>query len=232
MTVLALAALILTAAAGPPAPAAAPGPLPADRTDRAVVCIDAAPALPPAGDSLRARWNDATPFDRFLEGVDRRAELWERNWGKAGVPSDLLERARAVGGSWRLLAAAVDGCSDSVSTLPWMGRLAEALPNVELRVLHPDRGGQALMDGRPTADGRAATPTVVLLAADFRDAGCFVERPAPLKRWIADERYEEEGLGMYEGKMAWYDRDAGRSTLEEVVALMEAAAAGQPICEG
>jgi len=231
MTVLALTALIL-AAAGPPAPAAAPGSLPADRTDRAVVCVESPPVTPVAGDSLRARWDAATPFGRFLAGVDRRAEFWKGNWEMADVPADLLARARAVGGEWRLLAAAIDGCSDSVSTLPWMGRLAEALPNVELRVLHPDRGGQALMEARPTADGRAATPTVVLLDADFRDAGCFVERPAPLKRWIADARYEEEGLGMYEGKMAWYDRDAGRSTLEEVVALMEAAAAGRPICEG
>jgi len=231
MTVLALTALIL-AAAGPPAPAAAPDLLPVERTDRAVVCVESPPATPAAGDSLRARWDAATPFGRFLAGVDRRAELWESNWQKARVPADLLERAQAVGGEWHLLAAAVDGCSDSVSTLPWMGRLAEALPNAELRVLHPDRGGQALMEARPTADGRAATPTVVLLDADFGDAGCFVERPGPLKEWIADERYEEEGLGMYEGKMAWYEQDAGRSTLEEVVALMEAAAGGRPICEG
>jgi hypothetical protein len=32
--------------------------------------------------------------------------------------------------------------------------------------------------------------------------------------------------------MLWYAQDAGASTVEEVVRLLESAAAGEPVCEG
>jgi hypothetical protein len=136
-----------------------------------------------------------------------------------------------VGGTWHLLAVAVDACSDSVNTLPWLALLAEAVPGLEMRVLDPARG-RALMEARPTADGRAATPTVVLLDAGFEDAGCFVERPRPLKAWIEEQRHQVGEGTLYEGKMLWYAQDAGASTVEEVVRLLESAAAGEPVCEG
>lgn len=213
MTALALAALLFTAAPDGGFPCAEPGtPL-------------------PAADSLEAYWEAAVPFPAFYEGVSRRARLWERNYEEGTVPEALVERARAVGGTWHLLAVAVDACSDSVNTIPYLALLAEAVPGLDLRVLDPARG-RALMEARPTADGRAATPTVVLLDAFFEDAGCFIERPRPLKEWIEEKEHEVGGPTLYEGKMLWYDQDAGRSTAEEVVALLEAAASGDPVCRG
>lgn len=210
MTALALAALLL---------ASAPGD--------ALACTASAPAT----DSLRAYWDEAVPFDDFYAHVERRTALWRRNYEEGQVPAALVERARAVGGTWRLLAVAVDGCSDSVNTIPWMALLAEAVPGLELRVLDPV-AGRPLMEARPTADGRAATPTVVVLDEGFDDAGCFVERPRPLKEWIEEQRHIVGEGTLYEGKMLWYDQDRGRATLEEVVGLLEAAAAGEPVCQG
>jgi hypothetical protein len=186
---------------------------------------------PAHADSLRAYWSAAVPFPDFYDGVTRRARLWERNYEEGEVPAALVARARAVGGTWHLLAVAVDACSDSVNTLPWLALLAEAVPGLEMRVLDPARG-RALMEARPTADGRAATPTVVLLDAGFEDAGCFVERPRPLKAWIEEQRHQVGEGTLYEGKMLWYAQDAGASTVEEVVRLLESAAAGEPVCEG
>lgn len=185
-------------------------------------------------DSLHSYWEEALPFARFYAEVEARAALWERNYTGGEVPEALLERARsAIGaGPFRLLAVAVDGCSDSVNTLPYLALLADDVTGLELRVLEP-AAGRSLMEARPTADGRAATPTVILLDESFDDAGCFVERPRPLKEWIAEqEAAPASNRGVYEGKMRWYDEDAGRSTLEEVVGLMESAAAGNPVCRG
>lgn len=205
---------------------AAPGPTPVCPTPGA----EARP-VPVSDEVLRRHWEAATPFAEFFRDVTRRAALWERNYREGEVAPELVERARAVGGTWRLLAVAVDGCSDSVNTLPFLALLAERVPGLELRVLHPD-AGRALMEARPTADGRAATPTIVLLDEEFDDAGCFIERPRPLKAWIEEERHQVGEGTLYEGKMLWYDRDGGRSTVEEVVGLLEAAAAGEPVCRG
>lgn len=238
MTALALVALLLAAGPDGTLRCVDPGSPLATTAPRAPTAP--APALgwgeiprgaPASADSLEAYWDEAAPFPAFYDGVTRRARLWERNYTQGEVPPELVERARAVGGTWRLLAVAVDACSDSVNTLPYLALLAEAVPGLELRVLDPERG-RALMEARPTADGRAATPTVVLLDASFEDAGCFIERPRPLKEWIEEKEHEVGGPTLYEGKMLWYDQDAGRSTLEEVVGLLEAAAAGAPVCRG
>ncbi len=228
MTALLLALLLGGAAADLPCldPGAPPIPLPV-RSGSGPHGTDARTT----DEALRAYWEAATPFPAFMETVSRRGELWARNYGEGEVPPELVARAGAVGGTWRLLAVAVDACSDSVNTIPFLALLAEAVPGLELRVLHPDQG-RALMEARPTADGRAATPTVVLLDGDFEDAGCFVERPRPLKAWIEEERHQVGEGTLYEGKMLWYDRDGGASTLEEVVGLLEAAAAGEPVCVG
>lgn len=219
MTALALAALLF---------AAPDGPVPCLDLDR----TSPPPVLAAAGEdeALRAFWQKGVPFADFLADATRRAKLWERNYEDGAVPAEVVARARAVGGTWYLLAVAVDACSDSVNTIPYLALLTEAVPGLDMRIVDP-RDGRALMEARRTPDGRAATPTVVLLDADFDDAGCFVERPRPLKGWIAENETEMSTPELYEGKMAWYAEDSGASTLAEVVSLLESAAAGTPRCE-
>ena len=186
---------------------------------------------PAAGpdDELRALYRRGETFRAFHERAERRRELWDRN-SERSVPEPLIERARAVGGTWYLLAVAIAGCSDSVSTIPYLALLTEQVPGLEMRIVDSDVG-RAVMAARPTPDGRAATPTVVLLDADFEDAGCFVERPKELQAFLAENDGTIGRDALFEAKMEWYDTDAGRSTIEEVVALMEAAAAGRPRCD-
>lgn len=209
--------------------------------DGALVCLSAEPVppvaahrLPPAFDPaederLRAMYGRALPFSEFLQGATRRRTMWLKNYREGTVADAAVARARAVGGTWYLLAVAVDGCSDSVNTIPYMALLADRVPGLELRVLDPD-AGREIMESRRTPDGRAATPTVVLLDENFEDAGCFVERPGPLIAWIAEREAALDGDGIFAGKMAWYDRDQGASTVEDVVAMMEAAGRGEDRC--
>lgn len=200
--------LLATLAAGPP-----------------VTCSDPLPV--PAGDTLQALYEAGQPFDAFLAGATRRREHWLRNAELAAAPdSALVERVRALGGSWRLLAVAPDGCSDSVNTIPWMAGLAAQLDNVELRVVTVD-AGRGVMEAHRTPDGRAATPTVLLLDAAWQERGCFIERPRALRLLLeelpSDQRFSR--------KMAWYEEDAGRETIGDLVAMLEAAARGEVRCE-
>lgn len=195
----------------------------------------ALPAAPPAitiaAQSHQRLWNAAVPFDDFLSGVVARRELWNRNWERGSVSESTRERARAAG-TWRLLVVAIDGCSDSASTLPFVGRLVEAVPSLELRILHPDSGGRAIMESHRTPDGRAATPTLILLDDEYREQGCWVERPSTLQElWITNPDGLDEAARVNR-KMAWYDADMGSETIREIVELLEAAAAGAPRCGG
>ena len=180
-------------------------------------------------DGLREAYESGQPFADFLRDADARKELWDRNYGTADVPADVVERAQALGGTWYVLAIAVAGCSDSVNTIPYVARLTELAPNLHMRIIDSSQGRE-FMEARPTPDGRAATPTLILLNADFDEVGCWIERPTPLQEWAMGEGAEMPRRAFMEEKMSWYREDGGRHTVEEVVEILEGAARGEHIC--
>ncbi|MBC7897071.1 MAG: thioredoxin family protein [Cytophagaceae bacterium] len=190
----------------------------------ALACQDPAAPAPVTSDSTyRALFDGGKTFADFLAAAEKRKEQWEKNYRIAAVPDALLARARAAAGPWKFLVVAVDGCSDSVNTIPFLAKLSEMVMGVELRIIGSDVG-RAIMDAHKTPDGRAATPTVLLLDASYAEKGCWIERPAELQQWMT------KGGGNFEGKMKWYDDDKGMKTLEDIVAVMERASKGEQAC--
>lgn len=239
VSALVLAALV-TAVPGPGAAAAC---LAADdvTSDAIPGHADAIPAHPegtptrgPAptqavDETLEALYRSGISYETFLADARARVELWHANTERSAIiDASLVERARAVDGTWHLLAVAVDSCSDSVSIIPWLAGLVAEVDGLDLRIVDPT-AGRSVMEAHRTPDGRAATPTVLLLNETFEEAGCFIERPPALQEWIR----ERPGLSseeVYEGKMAWYDEDRGRGTVEALVEMLEAASEGDSIC--
>ena len=158
-------------------------------------------------------------WESFMSDVEARRELWRTNAERAAPAPAMVERLRAAGDGLRILAIAIDACSDSVSTLPYIAKAA-AQAGVPLRIVDPT-AGRHLMEAHPTPDGRAATPTILLLRG--RDAaGVFVERPKILQDWmLSDAATALSQADRVSRKMSWYDWDRGDSTVAEIVALAE-----------
>ena len=132
----------------------------------------------------------------------------------------MVDRLKAAGSDLRILAVAVDSCSDSVSTVPYLAELARQA-GVEFRIVHSDIG-RSIMERHRTPDGRAATPTIVLLR-DTEPIGVFIERPSALQTWfLSDAAQALSQRDRVNRKMSWYDWDRGDSTVAEVVAMAEA----------
>lgn len=187
-------------------------------------CVDGIPVPVPVNDQLQEMYESGRSYTDFLGNATRRAELWHGNTEKAeGIDPALIARARSVAGSWKFLAVAIDACSDSVSTIPYLARLVAMVDGLDMRVVDPVTG-RSIMESHPTRDGRASTPTVLLLDEHFEEAGCFIERPPELKTWILEEAFSSEEI--YPRKMAWYDEDAGHHTVRAFVEMLEAAVAG------
>jgi hypothetical protein len=187
-------------------------------------------AAPAAADStLVALFESGEDYETFLGNARARKAMWQKHWDEGQVPADVLERARALPGRWRLLVVAVDGCSDSVNTVPYLARLAALVPSIELRIVKPD-AGRAVQEAHRTPDGRAATPTLVVIDEAGNEAGCWVERPKALQDGALKARADGTLDAWARDKQAWYDADAGASTVREVVAILEAAATGAPRC--
>lgn len=193
-----------------------------------------ATATPPAeaaprDSSLLALYESGVPYETFLAKAEARRAMWVRNSEQAVVAPDALASAQAIPGRWRILVSAVDGCSDSVNTIPYLARLVALVPSLEMRIVLPGPG-RVIMEAHRTPDGRPATPTVVILDREGRDVGCWVERPAALQEMALKAREAGTLDDFQRNKQQWYDADAGASTVREVVAVIAAAAAGSPLC--
>lgn len=187
------------------------------------------PRGPAASDSLPILYGQGKTWAQFLEGAKSRRQTWLDNY-EQGVPAaDQVARAAAVPGRWRFLVVAEDWCGDSANTIPFLVRLVEAVPSLELRIINSAVGG-GVMQAHQTEDGRGATPTVVLLDEAGQERGCWVERPYALRKVVADLKAGITTGNQVEVITAWRAEDRGRSTVTDIVDLLELVAAGTARC--
>jgi hypothetical protein len=144
--------------------------------------------------------------------------LWLRTAADATVSPELVERVVHAGRDLRLLVVAEDWCPDSAYSVPYVARLA-TLAGVPLRIVN-SKTGESLLRAHRTADGRTATPTVVLLRQGV-DAGAWVERPEPLQDLFRSIGDSEDNAQRFSQRGTWYEADRGVTSLKEIVALVE-----------
>lgn len=160
-------------------------------------------------------------FATFLDKARARREDWRRHYSDAAVTPDLVTRMRALRGHRLMLIVAEDWCADSVNTVPYVARLVDAAPDrVDLRVIDATAGRPA-MEANPAPDGRAATPTIIVLTDDGSVLGAWVERPSPAQHWFLERQKTTMQQPLHEQLMKWYDEDAGRTTMAEIAAILE-----------
>lgn len=174
----------------------------------------------------RAYWEQGLPFETWLnEEVEEHVDLWEGVHDRHETPDAAVDRAREIGGDWRLLVLAEDWCGDASNTVPVLARFADAAPNVEMRVVERDENPD-LMD-RYLTDGGRAIPLAVVLDGEFEPRGRWGPRPEELQEFVITEKEkgERETSAIYREVRRWYARDQGETTLEELLDVLEEAAA-------
>lgn len=198
----------------------------------AATLLAATPSVRPcvAADTLGALHASGVTFDRFLAEATQRREAWTTNHqGALSTDPALVARADMVSGRWRVLVVAVDSCSDSAHTVPWLAGLVASLERVDLRIVLPE-AGKSVMAAHRTHDGRAATPTILLLDEQGAVRGCIIERPQALVDWLAAPPDSLKAQSTFQRKMAWYAADSGQAVRAEFVAMLEAAERGERQC--
>lgn len=184
------------------------------------------PSLAPELRTLRERYLAAPDFAAMLASVRKNVELWAAVWRRAKVDEAQVARVSALGGTWHLLVLSEDWCGDAVNVVPVIAKLAELAPNADLRVLPRDENLD-LMDAHLTGRSRSI-PAVIALDGDYRERGWWGPRPSELQRWVLGEGQSFEKAERYREVRGWYARDRGRTSLEEVVSMLERAARRLP----
>ena len=186
----------------------------------AIVALTVANGAAQQGD-YSALWEKAAPFDRFLQTVRSREQAWKSRFANAAIDADLLNEVRALPAKRRILAVAVDRCSDSAWAIPYIAKLAAAVPEkLDLRVISP-KDGSRIQSSYLTPDGRIATPTVAVLDEHNRVLGGWVERPAELQKFYIANKATMDSDALHEKLDTWYTDDAGRTTLREILTLLK-----------
>ena len=176
-----------------------------------------------------ASWDAGVSFQDFLPTAQDNVDLWRRTYERARVPADVLERVAAVPGAWKLLVLSADWCGDASNTIPVLAALADAAPTVELRLLDRDDHLE-LMDDHLTGGRARAIPVVIVLDGRGVERAWWGPRPSALQAWFtSDEAQALDKDARYRELRKVYARDRGRSTLDEVVTLIERSAGGSAV---
>ncbi len=212
--------------------ASAAGAQPGD----AVARSDTVPAPPPAAAAAlaaplerqvvapAARFAAARPFEQYVHSDTTRQAEWLRNYsGAATSVEQAASRTQRIGGRWHLLVIAEHWCNDAVNSIPWLARLAAENPTIELRIAAGADAPELLASHR--LGERAATPLVLVYDEQFVERGAWIERPAPLRALIASKEGRVCEDTLKESVRTWRTDDDGRTVLDEVLTLLEQAAA-------
>ncbi len=174
------------------------------------------------GFNRSAKWAAGITFEEFLPTATENVGLWEGVYRRAVIPEEIVARVAALQGKRRLLILSADWCGDASNIVPVIQRLVEAAPNLDLRLLDRD-DHLDLMDEHLTGGTARAIPAVIILDQNNTERAWWGPRPAELQTWVKTEGQKYESGARYKELRKWYARDKGRTSLEELVALLELA---------
>lgn len=165
---------------------------------------------------MKDRFEDARTFQEFLEITQTNETLWTEIYRRAKVPEDILKAAHALENRWRFLVLAEDWCGDAINSVPYLARLVEQVPALEMRLLSRDENLD-LMDAHLTGGSRSI-PVVMILDEAYHEVAWWGPRPTPLQDWFMKELRPLPKDERLRKTRTWYIRDRGKTTLRELLA--------------
>jgi hypothetical protein len=173
--------------------------------------------------NMKERYLAATDFGSYLKSVEKNKDLWHGVYERVSIPPEILEEARRLPSAWHLLALSEDWCGDAVNLLPVLAQLAEEAPRLDFRVLSRDENLD-LMDAHLTGGKSRSIPVVLVLDENFVERGWWGPRPGPLQDWVVTDGMAVPSAERYKHVRRYYAKDKGRTTLRELLDLMDPAA--------
>lgn len=164
---------------------------------------------------FRSIWAGALTYEQFVRSSTKHCGLWEGIYQIARVPEWAIA-AVPSGVERKLLVIAEDWCGDASNTVPILAKLADAVPNLELRVILRDQN-PTVMD-RYLTNGSRSIPIVIALDSNFHEVGHWGPRPAELQAWVMANLKTMPKSELYPLARKWYAKDRGDSTIREVLA--------------
>lgn len=157
-------------------------------------------------------------FEDFVESAQEYQELWRLGAKRAQVPAGVVADIITLAQPLHLVVLNEDWCLDAVSTVPPVAKLAEFVPDLDVRILGRDTNPD-LMDAHLT-DGSRSIPVVIVYDADWNELAWWGPRPAPLQQWVKSIGATLPKEDKYHYVRTWYARDKGETTMRELADVL------------
>ncbi len=147
-----------------------------------------------------------------------------RKWDKiVDVNESLLQRLRAIEKPMVWLVLTEAWCGDAAQNIPVLARMAEATPQVSLKLLLRD-SHLDLMDHYLTQGSRSIPKLIVLDATTLKELGTWGPRPAETQKMVMAHKENPGNVTkeeFYEQIHAWYAHDKTQSIQHEFEELLD-----------
>jgi len=135
----------------------------------------------------RARWDKGITYDEFKAAMTRNQERFAENEGRVALDPETVRTFKSLPKPLRVLVLAEDWCGDVVANLPVLGRLANEVPTLDVRIFLRDQNLD-LMERWLNQGKYQSIPVFVFFDENFRELGHWIERPASVTERRAAER--------------------------------------------
>jgi hypothetical protein len=169
--------------------------------------------------SIEERFRAGKTFDELLARARDNAELWNAMYKRASVSEDAIARARRIREPWHLLVINEDWCGDSVNVLPYVARLVEQSPNLDMRIIGRDANPD-IMNAHLTGKAHSI-PVIIIYDENFVERGWWGPRPWALQEWVQTEGLALPRPDRYRHIRTWYARDRGATLVSEILSIIE-----------
>ena len=165
------------------------------------------------------RFKEGATFAQVIARPKDNSDLWQAVYKRAQVTEEAKHRVAALHRNWHLLVINEDWCGDSVNILPYIARLEEASPHIEMRIIGRD-ANRDLMDAHLTGKSRSI-PVAIVYDEKFVEKGWWGSRPGPLQQWVLTEGLALPRPDRYRHIRTWYARDRGATLVSEILSIIE-----------
>jgi hypothetical protein len=153
--------------------------------------------------------------DHRMDRVEKTVEL----------PDAVRQRLRHLKRPMDWLVLSEGWCGDAAASVPILECLADASPILRMRILLRDDHTD-LMDQFLTNGGRSIPKLIAMEAESGRVLFSWGPRPEPAQKLVNDWKSKAEPEPYSEfvkSLQLWYARDKGKTTIQEIMALVDAA---------
>lgn len=148
---------------------------------------------------------------------DKRMDRWDKT---LKLDADLVKAVKSLP-KMKWMVITEGWCGDASQNLPFMTKLANENPNIDLRFILRDEHTE-IIDQYLTNGGRSI-PILVIMDEQFNDLATWGPRPAPVQKMVTESKKDPDldQMKFLENVAKWYAQDKSQAISREFKELIK-----------